>query len=39
MFKWEELPKNLSYPKFLDWEDFREAFKKEFTPAHVDSLA
>jgi len=39
IFRWEELPENTGYPKFLDWEEFREAFKKEFTPAHVDSLA
>jgi hypothetical protein len=25
--------------RFLDWEDFRDEFKAEFTPAHADSLA
>jgi hypothetical protein len=39
IFRWEELPENAGYSKFLDWEDFRAEFKKEFTPAHVDSLA
>ena len=39
IFRWEELPENSGYPKFADWDDFRSEFKKEFTPAHVDSLA
>jgi hypothetical protein len=39
IFRWEELPENSGLPKFLDWEDFRDEFKKEFTPAHADSLA
>ena len=24
--------------KFADWEDFQDEFRKEFTPAHTDSL-
>jgi hypothetical protein len=39
IFRWEELPENTGYSKFIDWEDFRDEFKKEFTPAHADSLA
>jgi hypothetical protein len=39
IFRWEELPENIGCPRFLDWEDFRDEFKKEFTPAHADSLA
>jgi len=39
IFRWEELPENLGYSKFIDWDDFRSEFKKEFTPAHADSLA
>ena len=39
IFRWEELPENSGCPKFLDWEDFRDEFKKEFTPAHADSAA
>jgi hypothetical protein len=27
IFRWEELPENTDYPKFLDWEEFQEAFK------------
>ena len=39
IFRWEELSENKGCLKFLDWEDFRNKFKKEFTPAHADSLA
>jgi hypothetical protein len=39
IFRWEELSENSGYPKFLDWNDFRDEFKKEFTPAHADSVA
>jgi hypothetical protein len=39
IFRWEELPENSGYSKFLDWQDFRDEFKKEFTPAHADALA
>jgi hypothetical protein len=39
IFRWEELPENYECYKFFDWEDFRDEFKKEFTPAHADSLA
>ena len=39
IFRWEQQPENLHSSRFLDWEDFRDAFKVEFTPAHADSLA
>jgi hypothetical protein len=39
IFRWEQQPDNFDTNKFLDWEDFRNEFKKEFTPAHADSLA
>jgi Retrotransposon gag protein/Zinc knuckle len=39
IFRWEQLPENSGYSKFLDWEDFRDEFRKEFTPAHADALA
>ena len=39
IFNWEELSENKGCSKFADWEDFRDEFKKEFTPAHADSLA
>lgn len=39
IFRWEQLPENLHSTRFIDWEDFRDEFKAEFTPAHADSLA
>ena len=39
IFRWKELSENEGCPKFLDWEDFWNKFKKKFTPAHADSLA
>ena len=37
IFQWEE--KNSNYPKFLDWEEFRKEFQKDFCPAHSDVAA
>ena len=31
IFCWEQQPDNFDTNKFLDWEDFRNEFKKEFT--------
>ena len=39
IFRWEQQPENSTSNRFLDWEDFRDEFRKEFTPAHSDSLA
>jgi Retrotransposon gag protein/Zinc knuckle len=39
IFRWEQLAENADQTKFLDWEDFRSEFRKEFTPAHADALA
>jgi Retrotransposon gag protein/Zinc knuckle len=39
IFRWEQLAENANQTKFLDWEDFRSEFRKEFTPAHADALA
>jgi hypothetical protein len=39
IFRWEQHPDNLGVAKFVDWADFREEFRKEFTPAHADSMA
>jgi hypothetical protein len=39
VFRWEQQPENSGQDKFLDWEDFREDFHKEFTPSHADALA
>ena len=37
IFQWEE--KNGGYPRFLDWEEFRKDFRKDFCPAHSDVAA
>jgi hypothetical protein len=37
VFKWEE--DNGGSPKFLDWDDFKSEFRKEFCPAHSDAAA
>ena len=37
VFKWEE--DNLGYSKFLDWEEFRTEFWKDFCLAHLDVAA
>ena len=39
IFRWEQRPENSTSTRFLDWEDFRDEFRREFTPAHADSLA
>ena len=39
VFRWEEQPKNSGATQFLDWDDFHNEFKKEFTPANADSIA
>ena len=39
IFRWEQQPENSMSTKFLDWPDFRDEFRKEFTPAHADALA
>ena len=31
--------RNVGYRKFVDWEDFRDKFKKEFCPVYADSAA
>ena len=37
VFRWEEQPENVSYHKFVDWEDFQDEFKREFCPVYADS--
>jgi len=39
IFRWEEQPENVGYHKFVDWEDFRDEFKREFCPVYADSAA
>ena len=35
----EQNPANTGDQRFLDWDDFQDEFKKEFTPAHADAVA
>ena len=37
VFEWEE--RHEGYSKFLDWEEFRKEFQKDFCPAHSDVAA
>ena len=37
IFKWEE--ENEGYTKFLDWDNFKSEFRKEFSPANSDAVA
>jgi len=39
VFRWEEQSENVGYHKFVDWEDFRDEFKREFCPVYADSAA
>jgi hypothetical protein len=39
IFTWKALPENARLVHFLDWTDFRDEFRKEFTPAHADMQA
>ena len=39
VFRWELSAENMGHTRFLDWEDFKDEFHKEFTPAHADALA
>jgi len=39
VFRWEEQPENVGYHKFVDWEDFRDKFKRAFFPVYADSAA
>ena len=31
VFRWESLEENMNQTRFLDWEDFQNEFRKEFT--------
>ena len=37
VFRWEE--ENGGYSKFLDWDEFRMEFRKDFCPTHSDTAA
>jgi hypothetical protein len=39
VFNWENQPGNAGCFRFVDWDDFRDEFRKEFTPAHADAVA
>jgi Retrotransposon gag protein/Zinc knuckle len=39
IFRWEQMKENANQSKFLDWAEFRDEFRKEFTPSHADALA
>ena len=39
IFRWEDQPENSDATWFLDWNDFHNEFKKEFTPAHANLVA
>jgi Retrotransposon gag protein/Zinc knuckle len=39
IYRWEQLEENAGESKFFDWQDFRDDFRKEFTPAHIDAVA
>jgi len=39
IFRWEEDLENKNYSRFLDWEDFRDKFRREFCPVYEDSAA
>jgi Retrotransposon gag protein/Zinc knuckle len=39
VYRWEQMEENMGESKFLDWQDFRDDFRKEFTPAHTDAVA
>jgi hypothetical protein len=39
VFHWEDLSENSGCARFIDWEDFRDEFRKDFTPTHADAAA
>jgi len=39
VFRWEQELENQGKAKFVDWEDFRNEFRREFCPSHTDSTA
>jgi len=36
---WEMLPANTGVNYFVDWDDFRSSFRKEFFPLHAEAIA
>ena len=39
VYQWEALPVNASVSYFVDWDDFRSHFRKEFFPLHAEEAA
>ena len=39
VFCWEQQLENADQTRFLDWDDFCNKFKKEFTPVHSNALS
>ena len=39
IYDWEMLPTNVGVNYFVDWDDFRASFRKEFFPLHAEAVA
>jgi hypothetical protein len=39
IYDWEMLPANTGVNYFIDWDDFRASFRKEFFPLHAEAVA
>jgi hypothetical protein len=39
IYDWEMLPANAGVNYFIDWDDFRASFRKEFFPLHAEAVA
>ena len=39
IYDWEMLPANTGVNYFIDWDDFRASFRKEFFPLHEEATA
>jgi len=39
VYDWEMFPANTSVNYFVDWDDFRSHFRKEFFPLHAEAVA
>ena len=39
IYQWEALPTNTNVNHFVDWDDFRLFFQKEFFPLHAEAVA
>jgi hypothetical protein len=39
IYDWEMLPANAGVNYFVDWDDFRASFRKEFFPLHMEAVA